>query len=82
MCDGCEGSNNFSTTFNTIGVGDVVPAGANGQLGSGDRFDQSFKNKKGKKKTGIATKAPAQNINWAKGIPTAMPYVVFSKNKK
>lgn len=45
--DSFEGFNN---TFNTIGLGDVVPAGGNSGLGSGDKMTADKKTKINKKK--------------------------------
>lgn len=36
----------FNNSFNTMGIGDPIPAGACGQLGSGDRFGGKVKKKK------------------------------------
>lgn len=47
----------MSTPMNVMGIGDPVPAGANGELGSGDRFDNfvfKSKSKKGNKKKASA----------------------------
>lgn len=60
MCDGPA----YNNAFNTLGVGDPVPAGEN-CCGSGDRFD-------GNKK--IATKK--QTIS---GFPEQMPTIVYVK---
>ena len=44
VCDGC-----FSTPFNTMGIGDPVPANGN-NLGSGDLFVTNKKTKPATKK--------------------------------
>lgn len=68
MCDG-----NFNTTFNTLGVGDVVPAGlGDEELGSGDKLSSS------KKKVSI--KKAAKNV--FSSNQTELPYIVFTKDKK
>lgn len=64
---------NFNTTYNTLGIGDVIPP-SNHSLGSGDRFDNGKR-----KKSGIYTQKAAQQINWAAGIPSQLPYVVYKK---
>lgn len=40
----------YSTPMNVVGVGNPVPAGMNGQLGSGDTFTVNSKQKKISKK--------------------------------
>lgn len=64
----------YNNLTNTLGIGDVVPAGM-GTLGSGDRFDTP---KKSKKKTQIATKAAAPS---SFGGIQPLPTVVYCKSK-
>ena len=59
----------YNTTFNTIGVGNVVPAGANGQFGSGDKISTS-KNQK------IQTKKGPQNYC------EPLPLIVYTNSNK
>lgn len=83
MCDFGGGDfsqnigNAYSTTFNTIGVGDVVSPGQNNGIGSGDRFD----NKRAKKHKLSVKRGPVAMAT-AKGIPAPRPLIVYTKKKK
>lgn len=80
----------FSTTMNTLGMGDVVPAGSaaltgaeqasNSNLGSGDRASgptaSKKTSKKGSKKTPVAVKKAAPNYG------AELPYLVYAKPQK
>lgn len=77
----------YSTTVNTLGMGNVVPpsnaalTGAeqsnNANLGSGDKASSILKgSKKKNNKPSIAVKKPAPHYG------AELPYIVYAKNKK
>lgn len=64
----------FNTNFNTVGIGDAVPAGTN-SLGSGDLFGSSNKASKSKGKKG----AKGQTMITSPGPEVERPWIVYAK---